>query len=98
MWQIGDVLLPLHLLLHICGIVTDLKFHSIQRGWIDALEPVYSFLDQRLCLLLCLHRTLQVELSSVFVENCLCYVSSEGLSDRIAQLPALVDNHFDDVT
>jgi len=95
--KIGDVLLPLHFLLDVSRVVTDLQFDGVQRGRINLLQPLYGFLDKRLRVLLGVQRAFEVKLASVLVENGLRNVGSQRLSDWIVELPALVDDHLDDV-
>jgi len=95
--EIGDVLLPLHFLLDVSRVVTDLQFDGVQRGRINLLQPLYGFLDKRLRVLLGVQRAFEVKLAGVLVENGLRNVGGQRLSDRIVELPALVDDHLDDV-
>jgi hypothetical protein len=46
MAQVCDVLLSLNFLLHICRIVTDLKFDSVKRWRIYLLQALYRLFDQ----------------------------------------------------
>lgn len=90
--QVGDVLLPLNLLLNVGGIVPNLQLDSVEGGLLDLLETLDGHVNELFGLFLA-DLVFKEETSTLIIHSGLRYISGKGLSDGVVKFSTLVDNH-----